>query len=110
MDEIIIKHALDHAGGVASQYSDIIRVISPRSAHTSVAQLNMARYGDVLDENPPRVKLRVDRNVVAEVLSKVLAHHDIEDVTVEDPPLEEVIAEMFELSQQQAEKEPAGMN
>ena len=68
---------------------------------------DLARYGDVLEENPPRVKLRVDRNVVAEVLSKVLAKHDIEDVTVEDPPLEEVIAEMFELSQERAEQEPA---
>jgi ABC-2 type transport system ATP-binding protein len=70
---------------------------------------DLARYGEVLEENPPRVKLRVERNVVAEVLSKVLAHHDIEDVTVEDPPLEEVIAEMFELSQEQAEEESAGM-
>ena len=70
---------------------------------------DLARYGHVLEENPPRVKLRVDRHVVAEVLSTILAQHDIEDVTVEDPPLEEVIAEMFELSQEQAEEEPAGL-
>ncbi len=70
---------------------------------------DLARYGNVLEENPPRVKLRVDRHVVAEVLSTILAQHDIEDVTVEDPPLEEVIAEMFELSQEQAEEEPAGV-
>ena len=70
---------------------------------------DLARYGHVLEENPPRVKLRVDRHVVAEVLSTILAQHDIEDVTVEDPPLEEVIAEMFELSQEQAEEEPAGV-
>ena len=32
---------------------------------------------------------------MAEVLSGILARHSIEDVSVEDPPLEEVIAEMF---------------
>ena len=45
VDELLIKQAFNHAGGVASNYDDIIRVIAPR--HTSVAQLNMARYGDV---------------------------------------------------------------
>ena len=44
---------------------------------------------------PPRIKLRVDRSVVPEVLGKILATHSVVDVSVEDPPLEEVIAEMF---------------
>jgi ABC-2 type transport system ATP-binding protein len=37
----------------------------------------------------------VARNVIAEVLASVLANHAIEDVSVEDPPLEEVIAQVF---------------
>jgi ABC-2 type transport system ATP-binding protein len=44
---------------------------------------------------PPRAKLRVDRNGVPEVLASLLARCPIEDITVEDPPLEEVIAEVF---------------
>jgi hypothetical protein len=47
IDEIVIKHVIDHAGGIASQNGDVIRVIAPRSAHTSVALLIMARYGDI---------------------------------------------------------------
>jgi hypothetical protein len=47
VDEILIKHVLNHAGGVASNYSDVIRVIAPRNANTSIAQLDMAQYGDV---------------------------------------------------------------
>jgi ABC-2 type transport system ATP-binding protein len=43
----------------------------------------------------PRVKLRVDRQQIAEVLSNVLASYTLEDVSVEDPPLEEVIAKVF---------------
>jgi len=34
------------------------------------------------------------------VLASILAQHTVEDVSVEDPPLEEVIAEMFSLGQQ----------
>ena len=41
------------------------------------------------------MKLRVDRSQIAGVLSTVLANHTLEDVSVEDPPLEEVIAEVF---------------
>jgi ABC-2 type transport system ATP-binding protein len=56
---------------------------------------DLGRYGEVLSVEPPRVKLQVPRNVVPEVLSGLLAEHTVEDVSVEDPPLEEVIAEMF---------------
>jgi ABC-2 type transport system ATP-binding protein len=53
------------------------------------------RYGEILAIEPPKVKLRVSRTLVPDVLAKILAAHTIADVSVEDPPLEEVIAEMF---------------
>jgi ABC-2 type transport system ATP-binding protein len=55
----------------------------------------LTRFGEVLSAQAPRVKLRVQRGVVASVLSGILASHAVEDISVEDPPLEEVIAEMF---------------
>jgi len=56
---------------------------------------DIARYGEVFEIEPPRVKLRVERGVVPHVLGEILANHSVEDVSVEDPPLEQVIAEMF---------------
>jgi ABC-2 type transport system ATP-binding protein len=56
---------------------------------------DLSRYGDVLELKEPEVKLRVERNVITDVLSAVLADHVIEDISVEDPPLEEVIAQVF---------------
>ena len=41
------------------------------------------------------MKLRVSRKQVPEMLAHILDSHTIEDVSVEDPPVEEVIAEMF---------------
>ena len=59
---------------------------------------DLARYGDVLEIVEPKARLRVDRGSIADVLSSVLANNTVEDVSVEDPPLEDVIAAMFKLS------------
>jgi ABC-2 type transport system ATP-binding protein len=53
------------------------------------------RFGEVLEIVPPKVKLRIQRTEVAQVLAAILAQNAIDDVVVEDPPLEEVIGEMF---------------
>src|SRR5262252_5721812 len=50
-------------------------------------------YGELIQLQAPKVKLRVARDVIPEVLAAILANHTIEDVSVEDPPLEQVIAE-----------------
>jgi ABC-2 type transport system ATP-binding protein len=61
------------------------------------------RFGEVLEIQPPRVKLRIQRSAVPAVLAAILAQHAIEDVAVEDPPLEEVIAALF----RQVNEQPA---
>ncbi len=71
---------------------------------------DLDRYGEVLAEEPPRAKVRVPRGDVPAILRDILSSHEIEDVTVEDPPLEEVIAEAFaqadETSRQQLGEVP----
>jgi ABC-2 type transport system ATP-binding protein len=51
--------------------------------------------GDILSIELPRVKLKCKRSDVARVLAEVLKRFQIDDVAVEDPPLEEVIASLF---------------
>ena len=53
------------------------------------------RFGTVIEIEPPRAKLRIDRSEVPKALATILDRHVIEDVVVEDLPLEEVIAEVF---------------
>ena len=43
--EIVVKHMLHHAGGIAETYADLCRVIAPRPAVTGPAQL-MPRHKD----------------------------------------------------------------
>jgi ABC-2 type transport system ATP-binding protein len=56
---------------------------------------DLSQYGEILELAEPRVKLRVDRQQISQVLSTVLTNHTLEDVSVEDSPLEEVIAQVF---------------
>jgi ABC-2 type transport system ATP-binding protein len=55
----------------------------------------LARYGRVFDLHPPRVKLEVPRREVRSVLTSLLTTYNLEDVAVQERPLEEVIAELF---------------
>jgi ABC-2 type transport system ATP-binding protein len=64
---------------------------------------DLDRFGKVLEVVPPRARLEVDRGQIAAVLSTVLANYAIQDVSVEDPPLEEVIANLFERSERSAD-------
>ncbi len=56
---------------------------------------DLSRYGELLPSEAPRARVRVNRSAVPEVLAHILAGYAVEDVSVEDPPLEEVIAEVF---------------
>jgi ABC-2 type transport system ATP-binding protein len=59
---------------------------------------DLSQYGDVLEIMEPKARLRVDRGSISKVLAAVLADHTLEDISVEDPPLEEVIAQVFTTS------------
>jgi ABC-2 type transport system ATP-binding protein len=56
---------------------------------------SLVRFGELVRLEPPRAQLRVERADVPRILSAVLSQYALEDVTVEDRPLEEVIAEVF---------------
>ena len=56
---------------------------------------DLDRFGEVIHREPPKATLRIARQNIARVLAAILDQHLLEDVSVEDPPLEEVIADMF---------------
>jgi len=52
--------------------------------------------GEVLEINPPKVKLRLPRETVAKQSSHLLAQFDVADFSVEDPPIEDIIGRMYQ--------------
>ena len=60
------------------------------------APTDLGRFGEVTKVEGPSVDLKVERSRVAEVLGAILDAYDIADVSVQDPPLEQTIAKVFQ--------------
>jgi ABC-2 type transport system ATP-binding protein len=61
-----------------------------------VAPDNLERFGEVTRHEGPLVDLKVDRVHVPEVLAAILDQYTVIDMSVQDPPLDQVIAHVFE--------------
>ncbi len=55
----------------------------------------LARYGDVASREGRRAELRVNRADTSQIAARLLADLPIADVTIEDPPIEDVIGSIF---------------
>jgi ABC-2 type transport system ATP-binding protein len=66
---------------------------------------DLSHFGQVVEWRPPRAKLRIDRTQVAKALASILSQHAVDDLAVEDPPLEEVIAAVFRQAKENADPE-----
>jgi ABC-2 type transport system ATP-binding protein len=60
------------------------------------------RFGEA-NVSGPVAELKVERTRVAEVLSAILDQHTVVDMSVQDPPLDQVIARVFEEGKVRAE-------
>jgi ABC-2 type transport system ATP-binding protein len=101
--EALCRRAIIINGGEIKHDGPLAEIVDRFSQH-KVVQLqfagsevpaDLARYGTVIDVQPPSVKLEVPRTRIPEVLSALLNNYALEDVGVQERPLEEVIAEMF---------------
>lgn len=71
------------------------KVIQLQIAGECPSNAELERYGIVLENKAPRIKLKVERTRVPATLSALLERCQIEDISVQDRPLEEVIGEFF---------------
>ena len=65
-----------------------------------------ARFGKVTRRTGPSIDLEVDRARVSEVLAAILDRHTVLDISVQDPPLDQVIAHVFEQGRKEVASEP----
>jgi ABC-2 type transport system ATP-binding protein len=56
---------------------------------------DLSRFGEVIDTSGGRVSLRVPRETTPAVTTRLLTEHDVLDLTVEDPPIDDVIELAF---------------
>jgi ABC-2 type transport system ATP-binding protein len=72
------------------------KLVKLRFAESAPEDAELTRFGEVVRREGPSVDLKVDRNEVADTLGSILDGYAVDDVVVQDPPLEQVIARVFE--------------
>jgi ABC-2 type transport system ATP-binding protein len=56
---------------------------------------SFSQYGEVLNQDAGHVSLRIPREKTPEITARILAEQKVDDMTVEDPPIEDVIEKVF---------------
>jgi ABC-2 type transport system ATP-binding protein len=88
-------------------YDGLLAGITERFGRSKLVRLQFAgeetpkdlgRFGDYTSSGPV-AELKVERARVAEVLAAILDHYTVLDMSVQDPPLDQVIARVFEEGQ-----------
>ncbi len=105
----LCKRVVIIAGGRIEYDGSLSGIIDKFSGHKIITLQfadghcpQLSALGEVLDETWPKARIRVARSAVPRVLAEVLRDNPIEDVAVEDVPLEEVIADLFRESSEKA--------
>jgi ABC-2 type transport system ATP-binding protein len=82
-------------------YDGSLRALSTRFAQrqtitaTIPDRTALDSLGEVVSVDGDRVTLRVDKDRSAAVAGRLLAEHGVTDLTIEDPPVEDVIEQVF---------------
>ncbi len=80
---------------------DLSRLVDRFSPHKTIVVemeqegIDLSAYGDVVDSDGARVTLLVPKGETAAVTGRILTDLPVVDLTVEDPPIEEVIEQVF---------------
>lgn len=82
LSDLVFKHASE-------------KIVSLTLAKKS-SEKDLARYGEVRSVQDFEVKLVVDKSKLQHTMVKVMKDLPVEDIKVEDPPIEDIIRELFE--------------
>jgi ABC-2 type transport system ATP-binding protein len=69
------------------------------------APANLGRFGSITSSVGPIVDLKVERARIADVIATILDQYTLIDMSVQDPPLDQVIARVFEAGHESLRRE-----
>jgi viologen exporter family transport system ATP-binding protein len=92
---IVIHHGRLLFDGQLARLGDQFAAWKTLTVELADGSSDLAAYGDVLEREDGRVKLRVPKADTARVTARLLAEREVADLTVEDPPIEDVIELVF---------------
>jgi len=101
---IVINHGrLIYDGSLTGILAKFTRFKMVKLQFEESVPSDLSQYGEVVEERGPVATLRMDRQAVAPALSDILSRHRLDDITVDEIPLEEVIAEVFQAADENRE-------
>jgi len=92
---VVIHHGRILFDGKLARLGDDFAAWKTLTVELEDLDADLAGYGDVLERDGAHVKLRVPKAETARVTARLLAERDVVDLTVEDPPIEDVIELVF---------------
>ena len=99
---IVIHHGKILYDGELSGLVDKFSALKTIVLTVPDSSIDLSMFGEVTSREPSRVTLRVPRADTSRVTAQVLASLPVSDLTVEDPPIEEVIEHVFAQGPEQA--------
>jgi ABC-2 type transport system ATP-binding protein len=92
---VVIHHGTILFDGPLARIGDQFEAFKTLTVELEDLSADLSGYGDVLEREDGRVKLRVPKAETARVTARLLADREVADLTVEDPPIEDVIELVF---------------
>jgi ABC-2 type transport system ATP-binding protein len=92
---IVIHHGRVLFDGDLTALSD--RFAAYKTINVTLADISapLESYGEVMERDSYRVKLRVARAEVSRIAARLLSEQQVSDLTIEEPPIEDVIELVF---------------
>ena len=92
---IVIHHGRIMFDGNLSALSDRFAAYKTIEVALSDGSASLEAYGEVLEREGDRAKLRVPKADTPRVAARLLGEQEVADLTIEDPPIEDVIELVF---------------
>ncbi len=92
---IVIHHGTILFDGQLSALSDRFAAYKTIGITLDDVTVDLAGYGTIVARDGALTKLQVPRNEASRVTSRILADYPVLDLTIEDPPIEDVIEQVF---------------
>jgi ABC-2 type transport system ATP-binding protein len=92
---IVIHHGHILFDGNLADLSDRFAAYKTINVDLADGAVALDAYGDVLERDGDRTKLRVPKAETPRVAARLLSEQQVADLTIEDPPIEDVIELVF---------------
>jgi ABC-2 type transport system ATP-binding protein len=92
---IVIHHGHILFDGNLADLSDRFAAYKTIDVDLADGATRLDAYGDVLEREGDRVKLRVPKAETPRIAARLLSEQQVADLTIEDPPIEDVIELVF---------------